>query len=71
MFAGLDTTDTSDIMKSDMEQKQENSHRVGDLPARRAERIAYVTPRLERRSVLQRVTLVSGQDCVFDPPGTC
>jgi len=36
-----------------------------------APRAKYEPPRLLRKHSVQRVTLVSGQECVFDPPGTC
>ena len=34
-------------------------------------RAKYEPPRLLRKHSVRRVTLVSGNECVFDPPGSC
>jgi len=34
-------------------------------------RAVYERPRLQRRDALLLVTLASGNECVFDPPGSC
>jgi hypothetical protein len=40
-------------------------------PGEAAGRRPYEAPRIVRRERIVASTLFSGNDCVFDPPGTC
>jgi hypothetical protein len=66
MFAGLDTTDGSDTIEVTMAESKKNPVPPRDASAPRAHRAVYVQPRLERRSSLQLVTLLSGGACFLD-----
>jgi len=50
------------------ETSQEQS--AAEQPLERP-RAKYEAPRLLRKHSVQRVTLLSGNQCVFDPPGSC
>lgn len=58
--------------KSTPESRSPRSGTHPSYPAiEQAPRAKYEPPRLVRKHSVQRVTLVSGSECVFDPPGTC
>jgi len=71
MFAAIDTTHASDTMEAIMERTDGTFTHTRERSTPQPARAVYERPRLQRRDALLLVTLASGNECVFDPPGSC